>query len=124
MSVIILKSLIPIRLCRIPSVIRLEGDDLPGHVLRRNNSNKNDRTETDPSDKSVGAKIPQSLDKQNRRKNETEKPFSSDSARQGRERRHSGQWDPSASLDPEENQASGRNSSTSCNRRPLLCQKL
>ena len=91
---------------------KIRSDDLPGHVLRRNNNN--DRTETDPSDTSVGAKIRPSLDKQNRRNNEPEMSFSSDGARQCRERCRTGQWDPSPSSDLEQNQASGRKSSISC----------
>ena len=93
---------------------KIRGDELPGHVLRRNNRNSNDRTETDPSDKRVSAKVPQSLDKQNQRKNETGKSFSYDSVRQGRERCSSRDSVPSPSSNLEENQASARNSSTSC----------
>ena len=90
------------------------GDKIRGDVLRRSNSNSNDRTESDPSDKRVGAKVPQSQDKQNRRRNETGKSFSSHSARQSRERCSSGESVPPPSSNLEENQARGRNSSVSC----------
>ena len=80
---------------------KIRGDVLPEHVLRRRSNNNNDRTENDPTSR-VGTKVPQSHDKQNRRKFEATRSCSSspDNVKQGRDGCSSRHWDQSPLSSP------------------------